>query len=113
MPHRYHINLFWSDQDGCWIAAVPDLTYCSAHGPTPEAALAEVETAVVAAWLGVQAEAGRPAPEQRYRPATYAARVAPGAGGLHHSRPTEKRTYFRRQVETACPNPMASSLPGD
>ena len=52
MPHRYHINLFWSDEDGCWIADVPDLTYCSAHGPTPEAALAEVETAI-AAWLAV------------------------------------------------------------
>lgn len=52
MSHRYHINLFWSDGDECWIADVPDLTYCSAHGPTP--ALAEVETAI-AAWLPVQA----------------------------------------------------------
>ena len=48
MHHRYHINLFWSDEDECWIADVPDLTYCSAHGPTPEAALAEVETAICA-----------------------------------------------------------------
>ena len=44
--HRYHISLFWSDEDECWIADVPDLTHCSAHGPTPEAALAQVETAI-------------------------------------------------------------------
>lgn len=67
MHHRYHINLFWSDDDGCWIADVPDLTWCSAHAPTPEAALAEVETAIVA-WLAVQAEAGRPAPRRATGP---------------------------------------------
>ena len=33
---RYHINIFWSDEDECWIADVPDLRYCSAHGATPE-----------------------------------------------------------------------------
>jgi predicted RNase H-like HicB family nuclease len=75
MHHRYHINLFWSDEDEGWIADVPDLTYCSAHGPTPEIALAEVEIAITA-WLAVQAEAGRPTPEPRYRPAIYAARDA-------------------------------------
>jgi len=75
MHHRYHINLFWSDEDECWIADIPDLTYCSAHGPTPETALAEVETAI-SAWLAVQAEAGRPAPEPCYRPAVYGARNA-------------------------------------
>ena len=75
MVHRYHINLFWSEADTCWIADVPDLTHCSAHGPTPEAALREVETAIDA-WLSVQAELGRPAPPARYRPAIYAARDA-------------------------------------
>jgi predicted RNase H-like HicB family nuclease len=67
MPHRYHINLFWSDEDGCWVADVPNLNYYSAHGATPEAALAEVETAIEA-WLAVQAEAGRLAPGARDRP---------------------------------------------
>ena len=32
-PH-YHINLFWSAEDECWIADVPDLKPCSAHGDT-------------------------------------------------------------------------------
>ena len=34
-PH-YHINLFWSAEDECWIADVPDLRPCSSHGDTPE-----------------------------------------------------------------------------
>ena len=73
MHHRYQKNLFWSEEDDCRVADGPDLTYCSAHGPTPEAAAADVETAV-AAWLAVQAEAGRPAPQPHYRPAIFAAR---------------------------------------
>jgi hypothetical protein len=38
----YHINLFYSDEDGGWIADIPDLDACSAFGTTPEEALAEV-----------------------------------------------------------------------
>jgi predicted RNase H-like HicB family nuclease len=67
MQHHYHINLFWPDEDQCWIADAPDLTYCSAHGSSPEAALRELEVAVEA-WLAVQADQGRPAPAPRYRP---------------------------------------------
>jgi len=69
---RYHINLFWSDEDGCWVADVPDLKSCSAFGDTPEEALAEVQIASDA-WLAVAREEGRPIPKPRYRPAIYAA----------------------------------------
>jgi predicted RNase H-like HicB family nuclease len=72
MTPRYHINLFWSDEDDAWIADVPDLTYCSAHGTTPEEALREVQVAMQA-WLEAQREAGRPDPEPRYRPVVPAA----------------------------------------
>jgi predicted RNase H-like HicB family nuclease len=69
---RYHINIFWSDEDGCWIADVPDLRYCSAHGATPAEALREVPTAM-AAWLESARVHGDPIPAPRYRPAIYAA----------------------------------------
>jgi predicted RNase H-like HicB family nuclease len=72
MMERYHINIFWSDEDGCWIADVPDLRYCSAHGATPEDALREVRTAM-AAWLESARAHGDPIPRRRYRPAIYAA----------------------------------------
>jgi len=68
----YHINLFWSAADGCWVADVPDLRSCSAFGNTPAEALAEVETAIEA-WLAVAREDGLTVPEPRYRPAIYAA----------------------------------------
>ncbi|HET9765664.1 MAG TPA: type II toxin-antitoxin system HicB family antitoxin [Thermoanaerobaculia bacterium] len=62
----YHINIFWSDEDGCYVADVPDLRYCSAFGGTPQEALAEVERARVA-WLEAANAAGKPIPEPRYR----------------------------------------------
>lgn len=35
----YHINIFYSEEDDAYIAIIPDLKYCPAHGETPEAAL--------------------------------------------------------------------------
>jgi len=72
MQHHYHINLFWSAEDECWIADVPDLRPCSAHGDTPTNAIAEAETAIEL-WLETAKEHGLPIPEPRYRPAIYAA----------------------------------------
>jgi predicted RNase H-like HicB family nuclease len=72
MTPRYHINVFWSDEDRCWIADVPDLKTCAAHGGTPEEAVAEVLVAMQA-WLDVAHEHGQPAPEPRYKPAAHAA----------------------------------------
>ncbi len=69
-PH-YHINLFWSDDDGCWIADVPDLKHCSAHGDTPDEAIASIQEAVVL-WLETAVECDMPIPKPRYRPAIYA-----------------------------------------
>jgi predicted RNase H-like HicB family nuclease len=72
MPHHYHINVFWYPADECWIADVPDLKPCSAHGDTPTEAIAEAEIAINL-WLEVARENGMPIPEARYRPAIYAA----------------------------------------
>jgi len=69
---RYHINLFWSEADRCWVADVPDLKSCSAFGDTAAEALAEVEK-TIEAWLAVAQEDGLTIPEPRYRPAIYAA----------------------------------------
>jgi len=68
----YHINLFYSDEDMAWVADIPDLEACSAFGASPAEALAEVEQAKQA-WLDAAREAGRQAPQPRYRPAIYAA----------------------------------------
>ncbi len=66
----YHINIFFSDEDGGYIADIPDLNSCSAFGKTPEEALAEVERAQKA-WLAAARENGKPIPPPRYRPVIY------------------------------------------
>lgn len=38
----YHISIFNSEEDEAYVADIPDLTYCSALGETPEQALQEV-----------------------------------------------------------------------
>ena len=57
----YHINIFYSDEDGGYIADIPDLEACSAFGATPAEALAELEQAKEA-WLEVARETGKSIP---------------------------------------------------
>ncbi len=66
----YHVNVFYSDEDGGYIADIPDLEYCSAFGKTSFEALREVEKAK-AAWLAAAKAARKPIPKPRYRPAIY------------------------------------------
>ena len=66
----YHINIFASEEDGGYVADIPDLTCCSAFGATPEEALAEVQLAK-AAWLAAAQATGKPVPRPKYRPAIY------------------------------------------
>ena len=66
-PH-YHINVFWSEEDGLWLADVPDLRYCTTHGETPAAAVENVREAIQG-WLETAQECGIPIPEPRYKPA--------------------------------------------
>ena len=66
----YHINIFYSDEDGGYIADIPDLKACSAFGATPEEALKEVEAAK-AAWLDAARQTGKPIPKPMYRPVIY------------------------------------------
>jgi len=66
----YHVNIFYSDEDSCYVADIPDLQYCSAFGETPEEALKEALVAKKA-WLEAARASGKPIPKPRYRPAIY------------------------------------------
>ena len=68
----YHFNIFYSEEDGGYIADIPDLESCSAFGETPEEALAALKQAK-AAWLEAARETGKTIPPPRYRPAIYQA----------------------------------------
>lgn len=62
----YCIEVYWSAEDDAWIADVPDLSCCTAPGPTPHDAVAEVEVAMEA-WLEAARSDGRPVPEPSSR----------------------------------------------
>jgi predicted RNase H-like HicB family nuclease len=64
---EYAIGIFFSDEDGAYIAVVPDLRGCSAFGDAPEDALREVLVAKDL-WIESAKQNGDPLPEPRYRP---------------------------------------------
>jgi predicted RNase H-like HicB family nuclease len=66
----YHINIFYSEDDGGYIADIPDLEACSAFGETPEEALSQVQIAK-AAWLEAAHVENKPIPQPKYRPVIY------------------------------------------
>ena len=68
--HKYHINVFYSEDDEGFIADIPDLKFCSAFGETPDKAMAEVLIAQEL-WLEAAKETGREIPSPRYRPMIY------------------------------------------
>jgi predicted RNase H-like HicB family nuclease len=71
MTTHYHINVFWHAPDDCWIADVPDLEGCSAHGAGPSEAVTEALVAIDE-WIANAEVHGDPVPPPRYRPAIYA-----------------------------------------
>ena len=66
----YHINIFYSEEDGGYIADIPDLEACSAFGSTPDEALKQVELAKIA-WLEAARIEGKSIPQPRYKPVIY------------------------------------------
>ena len=68
----YHINIFWSEADGAYVADIPDLVSCSALGATPQEALEQL-TIARQAWLEAARAEQKPIPRPSYRPAIYQA----------------------------------------
>jgi predicted RNase H-like HicB family nuclease len=62
IARRYPASVFWSDEDGGFIAIAPDLPGCSAFGETKPEALFELEEAI-RAWIEAANAAGNPIPE--------------------------------------------------
>ncbi len=69
--HRYEVIIYWSDADQAFIAEVPELPGCAAHGVTSEAALTEAQVAIDL-WLETAREFGDPIPTPKGRRLAYA-----------------------------------------
>lgn len=65
-PLKYEVIIYWSDEDGTFIAEVPELPGCAADGPTPREALANVN-AIAQEWIETARELGRTVPVPRGR----------------------------------------------
>ena len=58
---KYEIILYWSDEDGMFIAEVPELPGCMADGETRMEALSNAEQ-IINEWIEPAKEMGRPIP---------------------------------------------------
>ena len=63
---KYEIIIYWSEEDQAFVAEVPELPGCAAHGSTQEAALASAQEAI-ALWLEAAEKFGDPIPEPKGR----------------------------------------------
>ena len=62
--HKYEIIIYWSNEDAAFVAEVPELPGCSAHGDTQKNALENVNHAVEL-WIETAREFGDPVPEPK------------------------------------------------
>lgn len=69
--YRYETIIYWSSEDQCFIADVPELPGCTAHGDSPDKALANAHEAI-GLWLDTAQEFGDPIPEPKGRRLVYA-----------------------------------------
>ena len=62
--HKYEITIYWSNDDGAYVAEAPELPGCAARCDTHEAALKHINEAV-ALWLATAREFGYSVPEPK------------------------------------------------
>jgi len=69
--NKYEIIIYWSDEDTAFVAEVPELPGCAAHGPTQEAALVNAQAAI-RLWISTAKEFGDSIPKPKGRRLVFA-----------------------------------------
>jgi len=67
----YEIIIYWSNEDEVFVAEVPELPGCIAHGDTEELALQNIKEAIQL-WIDTAREFGEPVPGPKGRRLIYA-----------------------------------------
>lgn len=62
--YKYEIIIYWSSEDNCYIAEVPELSGCMADGETMVKAL-ENANVIIGEWIETAKALGRDIPEPR------------------------------------------------
>lgn len=68
---KYETIIYWSDEEQSFIAEVPELPGCMAHGASQEEALMNAKEAIQL-WLDTAKEFGDPIPDPKGRRLIYA-----------------------------------------
>jgi len=68
---RYEIIIYWSDEDQAFIAEVPELPGCMAHGATHEEVLTNIKSAMEL-WIKTAKEFNDPIPAPKGRRLAFA-----------------------------------------
>jgi predicted RNase H-like HicB family nuclease len=68
---KYEIIIYWSDEDQAFVAEVPELPGCMAHGNTHEETLSNAKAAMQL-WIETARECGDPIPEPKGRRLVFA-----------------------------------------
>jgi predicted RNase H-like HicB family nuclease len=63
---KYEVILYWSQEDDAYVAEVPELSGCAAHGSSQAEALQNAQDAIDL-WLATAREFGDPIPEPKGR----------------------------------------------
>jgi predicted RNase H-like HicB family nuclease len=62
--YKYEVIIYWSNEDNAFIAEVPELSGCIAHGNSPDIALKNAHEAI-GLWIDTAEEYGDPVPEPK------------------------------------------------
>ncbi len=62
--YKYEIIIYWSNEDGRYIAEVPELAGCMADGATMDEALKNADV-IISEWLETAKSLGRDIPEPK------------------------------------------------
>ncbi len=71
MSNKYEIIIYWDNTDNIYIAEVPELPGCMAHGNSEEEALLNVKEAV-SLWIEVATENNEKIPQPKGRKLIFA-----------------------------------------
>ncbi len=71
MMNKYEIIIHWSDEDQSYIADVPELLGCMAHGDTYESALTNIKAAMDL-WIETARKFNDPIPSPKGRRLAFA-----------------------------------------
>ena len=66
MDSKYETIIYWSKEDSCYIAEVPELAGCMADGNSYSEALQNVQI-IIEEWLETARSLNRPIPEPKGR----------------------------------------------